>query len=628
MARRKPARLCITILAGLLGLLVVGVGGCWTPGSGDVVFRAEVRAYLARYETTYHGLVTDAEEARWAFRTRIVPGDDRTAKRARSALEALATFTGSVENIALARAYWRRRQELTPALQKELEAILYRAGGNPQTVSDLVHQRIAAETEEIARLDEFEPSLDGRALPSREIERCLRTETDLPRRQAAWEASKAIGPTLRDGLVRLRGLRNDTVRALGHKSLLDYRAQEYGWRAAELAQKMDEIERDLRPLLIELHTWVRYELARRYDEPVPDLIPAHWLPSLFGERWDTFFQPPGFDLNATFSSKTPRWMVEEAERTWLGLGFEKLPASFWENSSLLAPDAPGVPGSPGAPDASGREGGRKSRRASAWHIDLDSDVRLLTDVEPSIMALDAYEELHADLGQLFYALAAANPRVPYVLRTGANRAFPLALGATVGFAARQPAFLKSAGTWTGAPPDAMQLSLAQALEYVPLVAWSAGTLFRFEEELYRGDLPPDRWNQHFWSQSRLHQGIAPPFPRDERWCDACAVERVIDEPAASFDDAIAIVMLFQLHDHIARKILDVDPHDADYHGRRDVGDFLKSIMKTGATRDWRPLLLEKTGYDLSARAMADYFKPLRKWLAEQNKGRKSTLMPL
>src|SRR5262249_13374170 len=127
--------------------------------------------------------------------------------------------------------YWRRRQELTPALQRELEAILYRAGGSSQTMGDLVHQRIEDESEAIARLDEFEPRLEGRIVPALAIERILRTETDLPRRQAAWEASKSVGPTLRDGLVRLRGLRNDTARALGYKNLVDYRAQQYGWDA-------------------------------------------------------------------------------------------------------------------------------------------------------------------------------------------------------------------------------------------------------------------------------------------------------------------------------------------------------------------------------------------------------------
>ena len=48
-------------------------------------------------------------------------------------------------------------------------------------------------------------------------------------------------------------------------------------------------------------------------------------------------------------------------------------------------------------------------------------------------------------------------------------------------------------------------------------------------------------------------------------------------------------------------------------------------MKPGASADWRKLLKEKTGSDLSAKAMLDYFAPLMDYLKEVNKGRKYTL---
>jgi peptidyl-dipeptidase A len=44
-------------------------------------------------------------------------------------------------------------------------------------------------------------------------------------------------------------------------------------------------------------------------------------------------------------------------------------------------------------------------------------------------------------------------------------------------------------------------------------------------------------------------------------------------------------------------------------------------MEKGATEDWRKVLREATGEDLSTRAMVDYFAPLQTWLEAQNKGR-------
>ena len=64
------------------------------------------------------------------------------------------------------------------------------------------------------------------------------------------------------------------------------------------------------------------------------------------------------------------------------------------------------------------------------------------------------------------------------------------------------------------------------------------------------------------------------------------------------------------------------PQSCNYAGNREIGAFLQKMLSAGGTRDWRQLLRETTGEDLSTRAMVEYFKPLEAWLAEQNRGRK------
>ena len=81
------------------------------------------------------------------------------------------------------------------------------------------------------------------------------------------------------------------------------------------------------------------------------------------------------------------------------------------------------------------------------------------------------------------------------------------------------------------------------------------------------------------------------------------------------------MLKYQLHGHIAREILQQPPTACNYHGSREAGAFLRSILEQGATRDWRELLVEATGEELSTRAMMDYFAPLMEWLREQNRGR-------
>jgi peptidyl-dipeptidase A len=571
--------------------------------------REEVQAYLDGYSKQYQELYRTSSEAEWASQTRIVEGDETNAQRTRAANEATAAFTGSVENIETARRFLEHKAVLDPLQKKQLEVILFKAGGSPQTVPDVVKARIAAETAQTEKLYGFTYELDGKEVSTNDIDEVLRSETDLARRQRAWEASKEVGPTLRAGLTDLRKLRNETVRALGYPDYFAYMASEYGMTTAELADNVATINRELRPLFQELHTWVRHELARRYGQPVPDLIPAHWLPNRWGQDWAALVDVEGYDLDQAIASKSPEWVIQQAERFYTRLGFEPLPKVFWERSSLY----------PVAPDA----GYKKNNHASAWHIDLDHDVRSLMSVQANP---EWYETTHHELGHVYYFLSYSSPDVPLLLRDGANRAYHEAIGSLMGLAAMQPRFIAAVGLPTGdKAPDPMQLLFKEALNYAVFIPWSAGTMFNFEKELYADELAPERWNARWWELAAKYQGIAPPTPRDERWCDAATKTHINDDPAGYYDYALSFVLLFQLHDHIANKILHESPRDTNYFGRKDVGAYIASILEPGASVDWRELLREKTGAELSARAMLEYFAPLQKWLVEQNKGRKHTL---
>ncbi len=595
------------IAATLLALLAPAC--FWAADPGEAPFRAEVQRFLERYDGEYQVLATRAAQAQWNAQVRIVEGDDAPRNAVQAAEEALAAYTGSTEFIELSRAYLRRKRELLPLQVRALEAILFKAGGNPQTAPTLVRQRIAAETAQVARLYGFRYQIDGKPVTTGEIDAILANEPDLEVRRKAWEASKAVGPVLRDGLIELRSMRNEVVRALGYRDFFAYMASEYGMTPADLAVELNRILLELRPLYTELHTWTRHELARRHDEPVPDLIPAHWLPDRWGQDWSDLVAVEGLDLDAALRAREPRWLVEQGERFYVSLGFEALPDSFWQRSSLLPVPA----------DADHT----KNNHASAWHIDLRRDVRCLMSVVPTG---SYYETVHHELGHVYYYLAYANPGVPFVLRDGAARAFHEAFGSMLGLAAMQPRCVRQIGLDVGgATPDPLQLLLKDALKYVVFLPWSAGVMYQWERELYEKELPPERWNERWWQLVARYQGIAPPAPRDETWCDPATKTHVIDDPAGYYDYALSYVLMFQLHDHIARRILRADPHDTQYFGRKDVGEFLRSMMRPGKTVDWRELLREKTGSALSARPMVDYFEPLRKWLVEQNKGRTSTL---
>jgi peptidyl-dipeptidase A len=196
----------------------------------------------------------------------------------------------------------------------------------------------------------------------------------------------------------------------------------------------------------------------------------------------------------------------------------------------------------------------------------------------------------------------------------------------MGMAAMQKPYLAGRGLIDPqVQTDSVQALLKEALNSVVFIFFSAGTMSHFEKELYADKLPADQWNATWWALAKKYQGIVPPSPRGEEWCDAATKTHINDDPAQYYDYALSYALLYQLHNHIAKNILHQDPRATNYYGSHAVGDFLKGILKYGASKDWRTVLKESTGDELNAKAMLDYFAPLTGWLKQQNAGRTYTL---
>jgi peptidyl-dipeptidase A len=390
-----------------------------------------------------------------------------------------------------------------------------------------------------------------------------------------------------------------------HSGYFALQVADYDMSDAEMMKLLDGFLADTRPLYQKLHAWVRETLAARYHQPVPKLIPAHWINNRWSQEWTGVVEGV-VDLDPLFKDKSAEWIVKTAERFYTSMGFAPLPASFWEKSDLY----------PVPPDGKRH----KNAHASCWHLDLQQDVRSLMSVKPN---RKWFSTAHHELGHGYYFLAYARPEVPPVLRQGANRAFHEAVGDLAAIAANQPAYLKEVGIL---PPDTKldqtRQLLDEALESaIPFLGWSAGTMAHFEHDLYEKDLPASEWQSRWWKYVADYQGVAPPSERPADGCDACTKTHITDNPAAYYQYAMSAVIKYQLHDHICRKVLHTDPHSCSYYGHKEVGDFLRSILKLGATKPWREVIQEATGEPLSTRALMTYFQPLDQWLDQQLKGK-------
>lgn len=557
--------------------------------------------FLSLVNAGYQSLTYVAQQASWNAASNVKPENDAAAEWAG---KAYAAFNGNPALITEARELLQRRKELKEATVRQLERVLLNAAEGPMTNPKLVSDRVAAETMQASIMNGFVWKMDGKPLSANQIDEILAKSGDLAERLRVWEVSKENGPALKEGLLRLRDLRNGCARELGYPDYFALQVAKYGLTTDEMLAFNRTFLAELKPLYLQLHTWVKYEMAKKYGQPVPRAIPAHWINNRWSQNWTGFVKAVDFD--PYFKGWQPERIVKTAEAFYTGLGFDPLPASFWVKSDLYPVKA-------GDPR-------KKNSHASCWHLDLDKDIRSLMSVEPNAQW---FETTHHELGHGYYFMSYTNPNVPPLLRDGANPSFHEGMGELIALATRQIPYLKSAGVL---PADykvnEMDVLLNDALEVaIPFMFWACGTMPEWEADFYAKGMPADQMNARWWQQVRDLQGVEPPSPRGEQFCDAATKTHINDNPAYYYSYGWATVFKFQMHDHIARKILHQDPRATNYAGNKAVGAFLKNVLSKGATEDWRKVLKDATGEDLSTRAMMDYFKPLMAWLEQQNKGR-------
>ncbi|MCC6538078.1 MAG: M2 family metallopeptidase [Bryobacterales bacterium] len=564
----------------------------------------DAQEFLRMYNAVDQQLWTAASNAQWRASTDVT--EQNTGARA-GADSAMAAFRGSRYVIDNARKYLTLRQSLSDLEFRQLDKVLLNAAESPGTIPDVVQARVLAEARAAAALDGFTFCLNGAGpkcaapVTPNQIDAVLRDSRDLAQRRRYWDISKQSGPALKNHLVQLRDLRNRVAREMGYSSFFGLQVADYGMSVTEMMQLMDKTVADMSPLYEEMLKYARRTLAARYKQPVPaEHIPAHWVGNRWAQEWPGMAE--GVNIDPYFKGRTPEWVVQQAEKFYVSLGMPALPKSFWDKSDLYA-----------LPAGATR---KKNAHASAWHIDRSKDVRSLMSVAP-----DSYwfETTHHELGHVYYYIAYSNDSVPPVLREGANRAFHEAVGDLISIAARQEPYLRQVGILpASAKLDPMQYLLEEAFSTVVFLPWSAGTMTHFEHDLYEKNLPPNQFNARWWEAAAKYQKIAPPAPRGEEFCDACTKTHIIDDSAQYYDYAMAFLIKYQLHDHIARKILRQDPHSCNYYGNKEVGKWLTEILSLGATRDWRAVIKDKTGEEISSRAILEYFKPVEEHLKKLN----------
>ena len=586
-----------------IGVLVV-----WTvltsPALGQTV--AQARAFLARAESTLYDLSVKGSRADWVANTYITFDTEELTAQAQE-VYAVATRDLAME----ARRYERLR--LPADLRRKLLLLKLSLPAppppDPRQATELT--RITTSMQADYGRGSYCKTTDH-CLQITDIEQIISTSRDPGELADAWQGWQRVGAPMRDRYARFVTLANAGARGFGFRDVGALWRAGYDMPADSFVGEVDRLWTQLRPLYLQLHAYVRARLVEKYGAgavPPGGMIPIHLLGNLWGQNWGNICDlvapsgvPPSVDVTALLRAHhvDERAMVRYGEGFYTSLGFDSLPATFWERSQITKPRDRDV-----------------VCHASAWDLDGKNDVRIKMCTQ---VTREDFVTVHHELGHNFYQRA--YQRQPYLFQAGANDGFHEAIGDAIALSVT-PEYLRRIGLLDSLPSAASDTAmlLRTALDKIAFLPFALA-LDRWRWGVFNGTIPPARYNAAWWDFKHRYQGITEPSPRTERDFDPGAKYHVAaNVPYIRY--FLAYVLEFQFHRAWCRTAGWTGPlYRCSVYGNRAAGQQLARMLEAGQSKPWQDILADATGERrMDATAIVDYFQPLMAWLERQNQGK-------
>jgi peptidyl-dipeptidase A len=566
----------------------------------------EARKFIDEVERKLLVLNVDSARADWIKSTYII--DDSEAVAARLDERAIAATVEAAKQST--RFDGLKLDPVTARKIKLLKLSLTIATpSDPKESEDLT--RIVAGMEGAYGKGKYCPSGPQSCKDLEELSKILAENRDPKQLLDAWTGWHAISRPMRQDFTRYVALANKGARQLGFQDNGAMWRAKYDMPPDDFAKELDRLWEQVRPLYLSLHAYVRNRLREKYGDAVPASgpIPAHLLGNMWAQDWDNIYPlvappnaDPGYDLTELLKKRNTDWkqMVKYGENFFVSLGFEPLPATFWERSLFLKPADRDV-----------------VCHASAWDVDSLTDLRLKMCIQ---ITGEDFLTVHHELGHNFYQRAYSN--LPPSFRDSANDGFHEAVGDTIALSIT-PEYLVKIGLLDQAPDTSKDIGLLlhRALEKIAFLPFGL-VIDQWRWKVFSGEIPPGKYNETWWQLREKYQGIAPPAARSEADFDPGAKYHVAaNVPYMRY--FLADILQFQFHRALAQAAGCSGPlNRCSVFGNKEAGARLNAMLELGQSRPWQEALEKIAGTrQMDASAIRDYFAPLQRWLDEQNRGK-------
>lgn len=574
---------------------------------------ADAEAFIAAAEKDLFDYTVEASQVNWVNSNFITEDTDAMAARIN------AVGTEKAVKYALEAAKYAEVPGLGADTKRKLDilrtSLVLPAPTTPGAATEL--NRIATNLQ--SQYGKGRGTLNGKEISGSDIEAEMgnveRTPAELAEMWTSWHDN--VGAPMGADYAKLVGIANEGAKELGFDNVGAMWRSGYDMSPEDFARTTERLWQEVKPLYMALHTYVRWKLNEKYGDavqPKTGPIRADLLGNMWAQEWGNIYPlvaPPGtgdlgFDIGELLEAKghDALEMVRIGENFYSSLGFARLPETFWKRSLFVKPADREV-----------------VCHASAWDIDNKDDIRIKMCIKVNA---DDFVTIHHELGHNYYQRA--YNRQPFLYLNGANDGFHEAIGDFVALSIT-PQYLVDIGLLdAGQVPSAdkdIGLLLRQAMDKIAFLPFGL-LVDRWRWGVFDGSIQPADYNKAWTDLRRQYQGIVPPGERPADAFDPGAKYHIPgNTPYTRY--FLARVLQFQFYEAACKQAGWKGPlHRCSFYGNKEVGAKLNAMLEMGSSKPWPDALQAFTGSrDMSGKALADYFAPLKKWLDQQNKGKPS-----
>ncbi len=446
------------------------------------------------------------------------------------------------------------------------------------------------------------------------LSKVLATSRNEKALREAWWGWRTISPPMRQEFSRYVELGNEGAKEIGFNDIGHLWRSGYDMPADAFRADIERLWTQVEPFYKELHCYVGKSLRKKYGAevvPAGKPIPAHLLGNMWSQQWGNIYDlvepfPKEGSPDVTKALVRAKYdevkMVKQAESFFVSLGLDPLPQTFWKRSLFKKPEDRDV-----------------VCHASAWDVTYSDDLRIKMCIK---ITGEELQVVHHELGHNYYYHY--YHQLPMLFQNGANDGFHEAIGDAIALSIT-PGYLEKIGLVANVKKSDkadINFLMRMALDKIAFLPFGK-IIDQYRWDVFAGKISPDQYNQGWWNLRTKYQGIAPAVKRSEADFDPGAKYHVPGNvPYTRY--FLAFVYQFQFQRALCKAAGHAGPlHTCSVFQNKAAGAKLRALLELGASKPWQDALFAMTGERQGdARALLEYFQPLRKWLTAQTKGEK------